>query len=129
MRRYAEAPLIAIRPRLAHPYGDFMQFSQLHLRRLAQGRALGQEATRLWWACLALADYENRIDADAADLSRFCDMQLSAVYRGLKVLKEQELIEPHPTRHRALRVNPLVAWKGSVKSLKDELRRIEQRAA
>lgn len=115
---------VLVPKRGAHPYGDgFVQINQSALMKLATDRTLGMQATRVFWAMLATMNYENRIMADAKSLGEILGMSVPNVYSAMNELKKAGLIEHHPTMRRDWRINLLVAWKGSVRALKDALRR------
>jgi DNA-binding transcriptional ArsR family regulator len=113
---------IVVPKRGKHPYGDgFVQLNQLAIEKLVDDKTIGMEATRLFWLILSTVDYDNRIEWDAAHMADRLGIQLSAVYRALRVLRDRGLIETHPKHAKRLLLNKTVAWKGSSKALHEAL--------
>lgn len=110
------------RPRLRNAYGrgGFMMISKAGLseleRRLAD-RSLGMQAVRVLVAMLDSADWENRVEASQKDLALNLGMSLSEVSKASRALLACGLIDRLVNRRGWYKINPRLAWMGSVESL------------
>lgn len=98
--------------------GGFFMGIQHEFEFLAQKKLNGSALNVLLYL-MSKMDYENDVRVSPKKISEQLDMDLSWVYKALRTLKDEGLLDE--PGYASLRVNINLAWKGKVSNMKKEI--------
>jgi hypothetical protein len=104
--------------------GGFFMGIQHEFEFLAQKKLNGSSLNVLLYL-MAKMDYENDVRVSPKQISEKLNMDLSWVYKALRTLKDEGLLDE--PGYASLRVNINLAWKGKVSNMKKEIKASEKK--
>jgi len=111
------------------PYGSrWYMSSQDAAIELAKDPVIGKsaEAMRVLWYMVGRLDFENFIQVPQVEIAKELNMHKQHVNRAVKILLERGVLLQGPRVGRAYswRLNPHFGWKGKVKNLEEQRRKL-----